>query len=73
MKKVTPITGRHTTFSSLVAEAMIDERAVGGLVIYFEEDGTMHFGDVGLKRGDVGMALMFVHMLSDDVMRSVEP
>jgi predicted secreted protein len=66
--KVTPITGKHTTMHSMLAAAMADERAARGMVIYFEEDGTMHFGELGIKRSDVCMSLMYMHMIANDIM-----
>lgn len=58
--KVVPITGKHTTLYSMLAEAMVDERAKRGYVMWFEEDGTMHVGHVGTILADVGMALMYL-------------
>ncbi|MGB9154429.1 MAG: hypothetical protein WCD70_15235 [Alphaproteobacteria bacterium] len=68
MKKVIPITGKHTTFSSMVADAMTRENATRGCVIFFEEDGTMHFGELGLERTDVGMMLMYIQMIGVQMM-----
>lgn len=67
-KKLVPITGRHTTFHSMAAEAMIEPTAVSGLVIYFEEDGTMHFGEVNLRASNCGMAQMYLQKLAVDFM-----
>ena len=37
-KKVVPITGKHTTFSSLAAEAMVRPEAKRGFIVFFEEE-----------------------------------
>jgi hypothetical protein len=52
----------------MLAAAMADERATRGMVIYFEEDGTMHFGELKITRSDVGMSLMYMHMIANDMM-----
>lgn len=36
-RKVVPITGKHTTMSSMVAECLADPHSVPGFVIYFDE------------------------------------
>lgn len=59
-RKVVPITGKHTTLHSMLAEAMVDARAERGYVIWFEKNGTMHTGQVGSTLADVGMALMYL-------------
>ena len=69
-KKVVPITGKHTTFSSLAAEAMVWPEAKRGFIVFFEEDGTMHFGELGVECSDVGMALMYLQMIAQDMMRA---
>ena len=61
-RKIHPITGRHTTLHSMLAEAMADERAVRGYVVWFEEDGTMHVGQVGVTLGDVSMAAIYLNL-----------
>jgi hypothetical protein len=70
MSKVIPITGRHTTLQSMLAVPMADDRAVRGLVVWFEEDGTMHFGELGVRASDVGMALMYIQMIAYQMMEN---
>ena len=67
--KVVPITGRHTTLSSMMAQCMADPRAKRGFVVYFEDDNTMHFGELDVLRGDVCMAATYLNMLAIDMMR----
>lgn len=61
-RKVTPITGKHTTLYSMLAEAMADEKAKRGYVIWFEEDGTMHVGRVGTTLSDACMVAIYLDM-----------
>jgi hypothetical protein len=68
-RKVVPITGKHTTMSSMLAEAMADERCVRGFSIYFDEEGTMRHGHVGVMRSDVCMAQMYLTMLGVEMMQ----
>lgn len=67
--KVVPIGGKHRSFSSLAGEAMEDKRAVKGVIYWFEEDGTMHFGEFGMTRHDQGMVTMQVLADAHDFMR----
>lgn len=36
-KKVVPITGKHTSMHSMLAEAMTNDKAKRGAVIFFDE------------------------------------
>jgi hypothetical protein len=54
--KVVPITGKHTTLSSMMAQCMADPKAVRGFVVFFDEDGTMNFGELDVTRSDICMA-----------------
>lgn len=67
--KVVPLGGEHRSFSSMAGEAMETSIAKRGMIFWFEEDGTMHFGQWGMKRSDVGMVLMEVTALSYEMMR----
>ena len=58
--KVIPITGRHTTLHSMLAQAMADERAERGYVIWFEKDGTMQVGHVAATLGDACLASAYL-------------
>ena len=69
-KKLVPITGRHTTFHSLASEAMVNEKARGGIIIWFDEEGTMSYGTVNVRMSDVGMALMAVQKMAVDQMEN---
>ena len=71
-KKVVPIRGRHETFSSLAAEAMTRPDAKRGFIIFFDEEGTMNFGELDAQCQDVGMALMYLQMIAQDMMRAPE-
>jgi hypothetical protein len=71
-RKVHPITGRHTTLSSMLAEAMADDRAKRGFVVYFEEDGTMHFGELGATVSDVCMAHGYIGRIVNQMMEQPE-
>ncbi len=66
--KVAPITGHHTTMQSMAAECVADERADRGFIVWFEADGTMHFGDVRTQRGDICMAAAYIQMLAIKMM-----
>jgi hypothetical protein len=68
-KKVIPITGKHTTFHSLAAEAMATPEAKRGFIVFFDDEGTMSFGECGTTTADTGMALMFLQMVANDIMR----
>ena len=72
-RKVHPITGRHTTLYSLLAEAMADERAKSGYVIWFEDDGTMHVGCVGTTLAQTCMASTYLTMDSTLAMHEDGP
>jgi hypothetical protein len=67
--KVVPIGGKHRSFSSMAGEAMEDKKAKRGMIFWFDEEGTMHFGEFGILRSDVGMILMEVVALSNEMMR----
>ena len=67
-RKVVPIRGKHETFNSMAGEAMEATEWVRGFMIGFEEDGTMHFGESKITRQDVGMALMYLHMVAAQMM-----
>lgn len=67
--RVVPIGGKHRSFNSMAGEAMEDMKAKRGIIFWFEEDGTMHFGEFGLHRCDVGMVLMEVLSISNEFMR----
>jgi hypothetical protein len=67
--KVVPITGKHTTLSSMMAQCMADSKAVRGFVVYFEDDGTMHFGELSITRSDACMGAAYLNMIATDMMR----
>jgi hypothetical protein len=67
--KIVPITGKHTTFSSMLAEAMADPRAKRGFVVYFDEEGTMYPGHVDTTRSDACMGAAYLNMIAIDIMR----
>jgi hypothetical protein len=67
-RKVHPITGRHTTLHSMLAEAMADERAKRGLVVWFDEEGVMHFGELGITLADACMAQGYIAMIVNQMM-----
>jgi hypothetical protein len=69
-RKVVPITGKHTTYSSMLAEGMSDPKAVRGFIIYFDEEGTMHPGHFGATRSDNCMAAIWLTTLATDMMRT---
>ena len=71
MKKennVVKFPGRHKTFRSLANEAANTKEAERGAVIYFDKEGVMHFGELGLERSDVGMMLMYIQMIAVQMM-----
>lgn len=67
--KVVPITGKHRTFKSMATQAINTPEAKRGCVIWFEEDGTMHFGQFGILTADIGMAQMYIQMLAVEMMQ----
>ena len=67
--KVVPITGRHTTLSSMMAQCMADPKAVRGFVVFFDAENTMNFGELGITRGDSCMAATYLNMIAIDMMR----
>jgi len=68
-RKVVPITGKHTTLSSMMAACMSDPNAVRGFVVYFHEDGTMNFGELHITRSDACMGAAYLNMIATDMMR----
>lgn len=68
-RKVVPITGKHTSMHSMVAECLADPASVRGFVIYFDEEGTMRHGHFGATRADTCMAAAYLNGLASDVMR----
>lgn len=68
-RKVIPITGKHTTLHSMLAEAMANPDAIRGFVVWFSPEGIMNFGDVNTTRSDVCMAAAYINMLATDMMR----
>lgn len=68
-RKVVPITGKHTSMHSMVAECLADPRSVRGFVIYFDEEGTMRRGHFGATRSDTCMAAAWLDSMACDVMR----
>ena len=68
-RKVVPITSKHTTMHSMVAECLADPRSVRGFVIYFDEEGTMRHGHFEATRGDTCMAAAWLNALASDMMR----
>lgn len=69
-KKVVPIGGRHRSFSSLASEAANDRPEwKRGIIVGFEDDGTMNFGEFGLECSDVGMVQMYLQMLAMEFMK----
>jgi hypothetical protein len=67
--KVVPITGKHTTLSSMMAQCMADPKALRGFVVFFDADGTMNFGELGVTRSDICMAAAYLNMLAVEMMR----
>ena len=68
-RKVVPITGKHTSLSSLLAEVMADPRAKRGIVIYFDDDYHMYPGHFDATRSDISMAAAWINMKAADIMR----
>lgn len=68
-RKVIPITGKHTSMHSMVAECMADPESVRGYIIYFTEDGNMRIGHFGTTRADTCMAATYLNMKAIDAMR----
>jgi hypothetical protein len=69
MSKVVTLRKGHKTFRDMATEAVGDERAIRGVVVWFEEDGTMHFGRFGTVLSDIGMMQMYVQMLAVEAMQ----
>ena len=69
-RKIHPITGKHTTLHSMLAEAMADERAKRGFVVWFEQDGTMHFGELSTTLSDACMAQGYMAMIVNQMMEA---
>lgn len=69
-RKVHPIKGKHQSMSSMVAECMADPRSVRGLVVYFDEEGTMRHGHFGMTRADTCMAAAYTNMLAVECMQN---
>jgi hypothetical protein len=67
-RKVHPITGRHTTMQSMAAEIVGDDRAKSGIIVFFDEEGTMHFGEMKLTLGQACMAQGFMAMIVNQMM-----
>lgn len=65
--KITPITGKHTTMYSFLAEAM-GANPKGGFVIYFDGDGVMHPGHFGVVRSESCMAAIWLNRFATDTM-----
>lgn len=53
---VTPIKGKYTTLSSMLAGAMGDERLESGIIFTFDKDSIMSFGQVNMTRSQTCMA-----------------
>lgn len=70
MAKVEVLHHKSKTFRSFAEKAAVDDRAKSGLVIWFEEDGTMHFGQFGITLSQVGMAQMYIQMLAVQMMEA---
>jgi hypothetical protein len=68
-RKVVPITGKHTSLSSLMAECMTDQKAKRGIVIYFDDYNVMYPGHFAANRGDISMAAAWINMKAVDIMR----
>lgn len=68
MRKIHPITGIHQTLYSMLAEAMADERAKRGILIYFDDEGTMHTGHIDMTLGDTCMANGYIQMMVNRMM-----
>lgn len=66
--KIVKLHDRHKTLRSMAAELATQEDAERGFLIWFEKDGTMHFGDKNIQLKDVGMALMYMQMLAVQMM-----
>jgi hypothetical protein len=69
-RKVVPITGRHTSMHSMVAECLADPASVRGFVIYFDEEGTMRHGHFGATRSDTCTAAAWLNGMAAKVMDS---
>jgi hypothetical protein len=67
-RKVHPITGKHTTLHSMLAEAMADQRAKRGLIVWFDEDGVMNSGQLGMTLADTCMAHGYIGMMVNRMM-----
>jgi len=61
MRKVHPIRGKHETLYSMLGECMADQKAKKGFVVYFDEEGTMYFGEIGLTLADYCMATVYMN------------
>lgn len=71
-RKVIPITGKHTTMHSMLAEAMADPANTRGFIIYFDEEGTMHHGHFGATRADTCMAAAYLNTMAMRVMEQLD-
>lgn len=69
-RKVAPITGRHTTLHSMLAEAMADDRAKRGFIVWFDDEGTMHFGELATTLADACMAHGYMGMIVHQMMEA---
>ncbi len=69
-RKIVPITGKHTSMHSMVAECLADPASVRGFVIYFDEEGTMRHGHFGATRSDTCMAAAWLNGMAARVMEA---
>lgn len=56
------------TFRELARDASENEDAVRGFIIWFDKEGTLHFGDKDTTFADTGMTLMYLTMLAAKAM-----
>jgi hypothetical protein len=68
-RKIIPITGRHTTVHSMLAEVMANEKIVSGFIICFDDEGTMSHGHVDTTRSDACMAAALLNEIAQSTMR----
>lgn len=69
-RKIIPITGKHTSLSSMLAEAMCDGSFKSGFIICFDEEGTMRSGHFQTTTANVCMAAAWLNAMAARVMSS---
>lgn len=70
MSNIVPISRKYKTFRAMAAQAVGAKEADRGFVVYFTEEGVMHFGQFGTELADVGMAQMYLQMLAVEMMQN---